>query len=165
MEFPVTRNQTLSSTLFWFRWVYPLLLNLTYRLFIVCRHVSRCYFSLELTRQTFSVLPMIYDRKWKNGRNATIWNVFLLPAIKVIHLLEVMQVLQRKCIPVWTYIERKGFTVVIEPLHIFNEQSLWKWNTCTTIESKAYYPPEVSSMKYCCLGVFRNDIYFRLVTN
>ena len=27
-----------------------------------------------------------------------------------------------------------------------------------------YYPPEVSSMKYCCLGVFRKE-YFRLVTN
>ena len=25
-----------------------------------------------------------------------------------------------------------------------------------------YYPPEVSSMKYCCLGVFRKE-YFRLV--
>ena len=27
-----------------------------------------------------------------------------------------------------------------------------------------YYPPEVSSMKYSCLGVFRKE-YFRLVTN
>ena len=27
-----------------------------------------------------------------------------------------------------------------------------------------YYPPEVSSMKYCCLGVFRKE-YFRFVTN
>ena len=27
-----------------------------------------------------------------------------------------------------------------------------------------YYPPEVSSMKYCHLGVFRKE-YFRLVTN
>ena len=27
-----------------------------------------------------------------------------------------------------------------------------------------YYPPEVSSMKYCCLGVFSKE-YFRLVTN
>ena len=26
-----------------------------------------------------------------------------------------------------------------------------------------YYPPEVSSMKYCHLGVFRKE-YFRLVT-
>ena len=26
-----------------------------------------------------------------------------------------------------------------------------------------YYPLEVSSMKYCCLGVFRKE-YFRLVT-
>ena len=26
-----------------------------------------------------------------------------------------------------------------------------------------YYPPEVSSMKYCCLGVFRKE-YFRLVS-
>ena len=26
-----------------------------------------------------------------------------------------------------------------------------------------YYPPEESSMKYCCLGVFRTE-YFRLVT-
>ena len=26
-----------------------------------------------------------------------------------------------------------------------------------------YYPPEVRSMKYCCLGVFRKE-YFRLVT-
>ena len=25
-----------------------------------------------------------------------------------------------------------------------------------------YYPPEVSSMKYCCLGVFRKE-YFRLL--
>ena len=29
--------------------------------------------------------------------------------------------------------------------------------------SNIYYPPEVSSMKYCCLGVFRKE-YFRLVT-
>ena len=27
-----------------------------------------------------------------------------------------------------------------------------------------YYPPEVSSMKYCCLGVFRKE-YVRLATN
>ena len=27
-----------------------------------------------------------------------------------------------------------------------------------------YYPPEVSSVKYCCLGVFRKE-YFRLITN
>ena len=27
-----------------------------------------------------------------------------------------------------------------------------------------YYPQEVSSMKYCCLGIFRKE-YFRLVTN
>ena len=26
-----------------------------------------------------------------------------------------------------------------------------------------YYPPEMSSFKYCCLGVFRKE-YFRLVT-
>ena len=26
-----------------------------------------------------------------------------------------------------------------------------------------YYPPEVSSMNYCCLGVFRKE-YFRLAT-
>ena len=28
---------------------------------------------------------------------------------------------------------------------------------------RVYYPPEVSSIKYCCLGVFRKE-YFRLVT-
>ena len=28
---------------------------------------------------------------------------------------------------------------------------------------KLYYPPEVSSMKYCCLRVFRKK-YFRLIT-
>ena len=28
---------------------------------------------------------------------------------------------------------------------------------------RVYYPPDVSSMKYCCLGVFRKE-YFRLVT-
>ena len=27
-----------------------------------------------------------------------------------------------------------------------------------------YYPPEVSSMKYCTLGIYRKE-YFRLVTN
>ena len=27
-----------------------------------------------------------------------------------------------------------------------------------------YYPLEVSSLKYCCLGVFRKE-YFRLITN
>ena len=32
---------------------------------------------------------------------------------------------------------------------------------CTFL--RFYYPPEVSSMKYCCLGVFRKE-YFRLVT-
>ena len=26
-----------------------------------------------------------------------------------------------------------------------------------------HYPPDVSSMKYCCLGVFRKE-YFRLIT-
>ena len=31
------------------------------------------------------------------------------------------------------------------------------------LDSLIYYPPEVSSMKYCCLGVFRKE-YFRLVT-
>ena len=31
-------------------------------------------------------------------------------------------------------------------------------------KTTVYYPPEVSSMKYCCLGVFRKE-YFRLVTN
>ena len=30
---------------------------------------------------------------------------------------------------------------------------------CTEID----YPPEVSSMKYCCLGVFREE-YFRLTS-
>ena len=28
---------------------------------------------------------------------------------------------------------------------------------------RIYYPPEVSSMKYCCLGEIRKE-YFRLVT-
>ena len=32
-----------------------------------------------------------------------------------------------------------------------------------TTRSFIYYPPEVSSMKYCQLGVFRKE-YFRLVT-
>ena len=27
-----------------------------------------------------------------------------------------------------------------------------------------YYPPEVSSMKYCCFGLFRKE-YYRLITN
>ena len=30
-------------------------------------------------------------------------------------------------------------------------------------EGHIYYPPEVSSMKYCCLGIFRKE-YFRCVT-
>ena len=37
---------------------------------------------------------------------------------------------------------------------------------CLTLgeaENKIYYPPEVSSMKYCSLGVFRKE-YFRLIT-
>ena len=38
--------------------------------------------------------------------------------------------------------------------------------TCNIFPSTLgfYYPPEVSSMKYCCLGVFTKE-YFRLVTN
>ena len=31
------------------------------------------------------------------------------------------------------------------------------------VTTRIYYPPEVSSMKYCCLGVFRKE-YFRLIT-
>ena len=29
---------------------------------------------------------------------------------------------------------------------------------------RLYYPPEVSSMKYCCLGVFKKE-YFKLIIN
>ena len=33
-----------------------------------------------------------------------------------------------------------------------------------TMPGCVYYPPEVGSMKYCCLGVFTME-YFRLVSN
>ena len=36
-------------------------------------------------------------------------------------------------------------------------------NTSRGVQSQVYYPPEVSSMEYCCSGVFRKE-YLRLVT-
>ena len=36
-------------------------------------------------------------------------------------------------------------------------------SNCEIEYHRLYYIPDVSSMKYCCLGVFRKE-YFRLVT-
>ena len=57
-------------------------------------------------------------------------------------------------------------TVVLSLLLDFLEYFivLYQLYLCMTIKVHAVnYPPEVRSMKYCCLGVFRKE-YFRLLT-
>ena len=50
--------------------------------------------------------------------------------------------------------------------HILWGVGLWNGDlnvSCGFQEIIIYYPPEVSSMKYCCLGIFRKE-YLRLLT-
>ena len=42
---------------------------------------------------------------------------------------------------------------------IVNQEKTYHYS----VRDYIYYPPELSSMRYCCLGVFRKE-YFRLVT-
>ena len=54
--------------------------------------------------------------------------------------------------------------VFVPPIHLTESRLLLRLTTTERQpELESYYPPEVSSMKYCCLGVFRKEC-FRLIT-